>query len=162
MIFMRPILIKFGFRNFATVLALTGLALALSACGREKKVEVDAQFDSQVTTFKKLSNGSAQIDDLVVKFGDTGSPRARGVCKLSDDAPPTVVINKATWDVISDEEREELILHELGHCVLKRKHKDATRPDGAPESIMYPYSMLPEEYEKYKVEYHEELFTHGG
>jgi hypothetical protein len=40
----------------------------------------------------------------------------------------------ACWD--NPEQREALIFHELGHCVLGRSHNTETLPNGDPKSLM--------------------------
>jgi len=132
----------------------------LTACGREKKVEIDPQFGPYVADFKTASSNSVTIDDLIIQFGDTENPRARGICRVADDTTPTIIVNKTTWDAISEAEREELIFHEMGHCVLGRKHTSKLKNgnSGPPDSLMYPYSLTENEYESEKAHYHEELF----
>ncbi len=140
------------------VCALVFTFALMTACGREKKVEIDPQFSGYVEGFKTASGNTVTIDDLIIQFGDTENPRARGICRVADDSTPTIIVNQTTWEAISEAEREELIFHEMGHCVLGRKHHARTRTSGAPESIMYPFSLTAHEYESEKQYYHDELF----
>ena len=50
-----------------------------------------------------------------------------------------IVIERAEWDKMGDYGREELIFHELGHCVFRLEHVEETRADDCAISIMYPY-----------------------
>jgi hypothetical protein len=58
------------------------------------------------------------------------------------DVQATVVVDKEYWGRLSDDERKLLIFHELGHCVLGRKHVPTFHSDEnyvfTPDSIMYP------------------------
>lgn len=68
-------------------------------------------------------------------------------------------IDKSFWMQASESERETLIFHELGHCVLKREHNSKMNADNMPESIMYPsiiggYTY----YTQHTQEYYNELF----
>lgn len=49
-------------------------------------------------------------------------------------------------------DREELVFHELGHCILNRPHTNSTA------SIMYPYHMGGANYMNYYTRYVSELF----
>jgi hypothetical protein len=40
------------------------------------------------------------------------------------------------WQNEPDQNKEALIFHELGHCLLNRGHKDDVFPSGAPKSLM--------------------------
>jgi len=94
-------------------------------------------------------------------------------------------INKKWWDNHeSSTERQELIFHELGHCILKRGHteepinssgffawwerlffklgifkKKNRLPDGCPSSYMHPYTLSPDCIMKHYLYYLDELFT---
>lgn len=73
--------------------------------------------------------------------------------------PINVVLDKIYWQDATDMEREQLVFHELGHCILKRmKHKN-DEYKGIPLSIMGEYAMEPDVYVKYRNEYILELFT---
>ena len=47
-----------------------------------------------------------------------------------------VVVDKGHWDNLSLLDRELLVFHELGHCVLDADHREGTRSNGCPDSIM--------------------------
>jgi len=46
-----------------------------------------------------------------------------GYCE-SDREPHLITIQKSWWENVPDRDRERLLFHELGHCVLKRSHKN--------------------------------------
>lgn len=60
-----------------------------------------------------------------------------GQCHSSDEAPNIVEVDEDFWQSASYTEREYVVFHELGHCVLGRDHLDARTAEGACESIMH-------------------------
>lgn len=86
-----------------------------------------------------------------------------GMCYIYKSGRRKIEIDELYWKEISYNEREELILHELGHCVLDRGHSEtkATHPDYRypfPNSIMYPYVFGDSKYyEQFKEHYYKEL-----
>ena len=70
---------------------------------------------------------------------------------------PAIYIDVNAWKRLPDLLREELIFHELGHCVLRRPHCDYSF-QGLPVSIMRSYLVPMEYYSRYREHYHNELF----
>lgn len=81
-------------------------------------------------------------DGRVVGFCDIWGPRL------------LVVLDRKYWEVSDDLEREELVFHELGHCVLNRGHTEDIM------SMMYPSSLASNLYAPYRRRYIQELFAH--
>ena len=59
-----------------------------------------------------------------------------GQCAHKDNEPNTVIIDKIYWDKSNDLQREFVVFHELGHCVLNREHLDDADNNGNCISIM--------------------------
>jgi hypothetical protein len=59
-----------------------------------------------------------------------------GQCAHSDSKPNTVIIDKIYWGTATDLEKEFVVFHELGHCVLNREHLDQADNQGNCISIM--------------------------
>lgn len=59
-----------------------------------------------------------------------------GQCLTYNNGTRQINIDKVYWNKSSDMEREFLIFHELGHCVLSRSHLDQEQKDGTCTSIM--------------------------
>jgi hypothetical protein len=72
----------------------------------------------------------------------------------------TIRIKADIWKEASTEHREELIYHEMGHCVLDREHNDEETFEGRPKSYMHPSLLVSNnnDYESRKTEYLDELF----
>lgn len=59
-----------------------------------------------------------------------------GQCAHNTDKPNTVNIDKFYFDQANDLEREFVVFHELGHCILNRLHLDVSNNEGDCVSIM--------------------------
>jgi predicted SprT family Zn-dependent metalloprotease len=77
-----------------------------------------------------------------------------GTCFYTINA---IEIDTVFWNNSDDITREELILHELAHCVLHKDHNNNMLENNCPESIMHEYTY-PGCYEKNKAYYIKELF----
>lgn len=76
--------------------------------------------------------------------------------------PANIVFDDKWWNDATFFQREQLVFHELGHCVLNRGHKDSkviTTLGEIPSSIMYDHVIEPEIYVRHRNEYILELFT---
>ena len=92
-----------------------------------------------------------EASGLVVQFGDVNEPgesNARGACELATGQTPVVTISAEAWASSTDAEREELIFHELGHCLLGLKHVAGINSDGIPKSLMDPSEIQGAIYEQ--------------
>jgi hypothetical protein len=82
-----------------------------------------------------------QKNNLIVEFSETLDEDKCGLCtrpKRKKEIQRRVQISqtKICWDRLSTLNRETLLFHELGHCLLNRDHDDALFPSDAPKSIM--------------------------
>lgn len=59
-----------------------------------------------------------------------------GQCAHNDTKPNTVIIDQLYWNTATDLEKEFVVFHELGHCVLNREHLDNSDNQGNCVSIM--------------------------
>lgn len=111
--------------------------------------------------YEALMHGkNIRITDLVVEFkpelGD-----AIGLCYYGNETyTPKIELARWWWNFSSYEEREVLIFHELGHCILERKHNYDTDDLGNPKSIMFPFILSQYIYETNKLNLLQELFGH--
>jgi len=83
-----------------------------------------------------------EIEDLVVLFEEdleVDGVQAAGICTRSRKDPPTIKLDNTTVNWRSNlSSREQLVFHELGHCVLNRSHLDAKMTNGNYRSAMRP------------------------
>lgn len=84
-----------------------------------------------------------------------------GLCRRGRDYRQ-VTLDPDFWDVVSETQRELLLHHELGHCVLYRGHRSARLDSGIFASIMNPIVIPSSSYLKNYDYYQEELFGWGA
>ncbi len=104
--------------------------VCLTACGKSLNynVQIDPVLYPQVEAFQQtaLANGrQIDIQNIIVKFDTEGvtSEAKPGRCTLGPNEE--ILINKAYWIKVSPWTQRELMFHELGHCVLGKKHDDS-------------------------------------
>lgn len=149
-------------------LAVSFLAVVFVGCGTvqsthdPKVYRVDAEFTPYMDTFKTEAMNRYVvifIPYLIMIFGDTShlGSDVVGYCAMMRTTP-RIVIQREFWDQATPQEKENLIFHELGHCVLDRDHTQTFLPDGRPESLMYDYLLDSGMYQLHRAYYLDELF----
>lgn len=104
---------------------------------------------------------------LVLQFGETRIPtdpvnkNRVGYCQRGQIQ--YIVIEQKFFDKLSHEDREGLLYHELGHCILGLDHREGCRISNGtqclePVSIMHP-SYIENVYGQNKPWYLQELFS---
>lgn len=113
---------------------------------------------NKIPTIKEHVNLNLQI--LTFKFG---FPKKidhdfAAVCKLDS---VTVEVDQKEWNKLSDGQKQNLVDHELGHCLLGRVHRHgytAINNYVYPKSIMYPSVLGGDQYAEEKEKLRDELF----
>lgn len=67
-----------------------------------------------------------------IQFGQT-DPGIGGFCNFDHN---TITVNPEEWALRDDRQKEHLIFHELGHCLLNRPHKNVESDSGECYSYM--------------------------
>ncbi len=72
---------------------------------------------------------------------DLEEENVAGLCSYSTDRQNHIIENHITidlafWNRFNDNIREMIVFHELGHCVLRRDHREGQLQDGRCISIM--------------------------
>ncbi len=146
------------------------LGVSASSCAPKEKqhesfLQVDAPFQDFVHSFETVSAQHGQpitVSDLVIQFGSTPSLNETGVCEWADNQTPKITVNERIWNTLNDYDKQEVIFHELGHCILKRVHQNTEMMayNGTvqvAESIMYPYRISGTIYRDNITHYNDEL-----
>ena len=115
-------------------------ALCLVGCGSNAPPNIDPAFDSIVNKWNNLSTQQVNVD---IQFKSLASSAdIVGECQYTDDVSNPVgqiiYIDRTFWDNAADVVKEQMLFHELGHCVLLLIHHDCTMNGVKPESIMFP------------------------
>lgn len=141
------------------------LVLTLTGCGSGLDTHVqDPEFTPYVERFVARAaerdvvvspNITVQFTEDSLDDDDEGKAMAR--CYRGFGAR-YVVVARNYWDKMHDLQREEVIFHELGHCLLDRPHRNEERFN-VPCSLMngtgLPYIA---DYGSHKENYLDELF----
>ncbi len=149
------------------------VVLTASGCAPKKKheafLQIDGPFQDFVHNFEQTSAQEGTpltVNDLILTFGSTPSMNETGVCEYSEDETPKITINQRIWNTLNDYDKQEVIFHELGHCVLRRIHQNSemrayNNTQTIPSSVMYPYRIAGTIYRDHMPHYHDELFEPG-
>lgn len=95
---------------------------------------IENEFQPYVDKFFDLLG---RTEDIIVEF--TNDEEYAGVCYYWLVGSNEIKINRKYWSNINDEMREQLMFHELGHCVLERDH-DNSHIDL--QGVMCPNSIM--------------------
>lgn len=134
------------------------------------KISIESDFQGYVDNFildsKKYSNG-VEIKSLIMKFTQLDENNEErednlvilGACYASinhEYLAPLVVIEERYWFDLLDAQKELLIYHELGHCLLQREHTEIDF------SVMTPSLPDHKRYTKNKDKFLSELFDENN
>ncbi len=132
-------MISLKYINYSTLLLL----LSFLSCKDSNEYRVESTFVDYLNRFqteasKRDKNFDVQSTGLIIEFADLKDNSA-GLTHFEN--PIRIEIDKTYWDAISksvgaDLMKEDLIFHELGHGLLKRKHLNTTLENGDWKSIM--------------------------
>ena len=98
----------------------------------------DASFTDQVVEFEKTFKLKVSVP---IVFEKLDSNKA-GACYKWSDGYREIRINPEYWDTYSVFEREQLVFHELGHCIFNLDHDDSIFTVASiecPNSVMRSY-----------------------
>jgi hypothetical protein len=140
--------------------------LVVIGCGKAPEtVRETGVFEPLVQRFEAVSASYGRpvlVDNLIIRFGGTeGDDRA--VCVIKGEQTPTISVSAEAWSESTEAEQEELLFHELGHCVLRRFHQDGIdERSGAPRSVMSSVKIDEGIYLARRDDYLRELFSRSA
>ncbi len=141
------------------------LAVVLTGCGRGVETSTEYHVDSEFTEYSEafeaasVERGLSYKADVSIEFGDVGLEySAVAGCKRPLVGGRHIVVDRVLWDRLESAEREVIIFHELGHCILNRSHDDR-KDNGQIVSLMYfaPVGVAPM-FQREGKKYLDELF----
>lgn len=99
--------------------------------------ELQPYFDAFVEEGSKRGR-TIQMDEylLTASIQEINRPKIAGQCTQSEGTISQILIDQKYWRGYSTLQRESLVFHELGHCILKRSHRDDKDLNGNCVSIM--------------------------
>lgn len=142
--------------------------ILLTNCAKESgqtfiEPELEFYFDSFV---HEAAEYGKEIDlsslDLSAYVEDIEVNGTIGQCISYSDGSKEVVIDERNWNRLGDLEKEYVVFHELGHCILERSHSNAVDENGICESIMQSGEGLCQNHYSLsnRSDLLEELFSH--
>ena len=152
------------------LLALTSLLLGCGVVVADERSRIQEEIKPFISSFyfewEKVTGVPHPASDIKVIFVDEVS--GKGIVKENiatcTYSAMTLRIERKWWNEHSVLQKEALVFHELGHCILLRRHITLTfqckeQPSGCPVSIMYPSVLKSVTYSKYRTYYLQELFN---
>lgn len=115
--------------TFKANILLFSVVFLVSACGRQMLYDT-AIFESYVETFEKESityGMPTQVLELVIRFSTELKNDVAGQCQRNPNASPLILINISYWEYLTPGQKEILLFHEMGHCVLGFGHDDTEK-----------------------------------
>lgn len=164
--------------RFAIIL---NMAFVLASCGAPQRdlqgQNIDGALVSYLTSFEREAtrNGvSVDSSHLTMSFSESMPQSTVGgyvlaYCQRTLKGP-NVVVKGSYWNQTSVSDREQLIFHELGHCLLGLDHDDSTeaapvwnnpayQANNVPSSIMNTFHFDSGLYNGNRPEYVNRLFN---
>lgn len=164
------------------------ISLILVSCGKNQniKTSIPKEFSKYVQKFEELSKNSyinkpARVSGVVMTLTDSLDNETNGVCYkeeldksnfgtqlyiMFNGVPKSqkyIEISSTYWRYATDAEKEALIFHELGHCMLNREHLNGfSLQNNRYYSVMNYFSFEGETYTRNYQYYIRELFKAKG
>jgi hypothetical protein len=139
------------------------IILFCSSCAHKNQVSIDYRLQPYVDSF--ISDAASlgviiNINNLILRIGYLDKNLV-GLCEYTKT--PIITINESYHQYYVSQELfydiEQVVYHELGHCVLGLKHNDTVNsPEGYPVSIMNTYHFSGNLYQMFKHNYIREMF----
>lgn len=117
------------------------ILLLSTSCTKENDALVEAEIEVYFIRFAdeaalrniEIDFSELQIDGYFSEINEVG---VVGQCQTFSDDSKDLVIEIEYWQGLKDLEKEFLIFHELGHCVLARSHLNTQDENGFCSSMM--------------------------
>lgn len=123
----------------STLLLLFFTGLVFSACQKYQPSfpeELEPFIDKFIEEASKRGRDLSRIKEgLIIQYEDLPE-KSGGKCIRSFFFPNRISIDKFFWQQMNDRQKELLLYHELGHCVLHRDHRNERLSQGECTSIM--------------------------
>ena len=116
--------------------------ILLSSCSKDsdpKIIEEELRVYFDAFVYEAAEYGK-EIDLASIDIGayveDIQTAGTIGQCIKYSDGSKEIVIDERNWDRLDEFEKEYVVFHELGHCLLLRSHNNDVDENGFCESIM--------------------------
>lgn len=105
------------------------IGMCALGCGAGDEDKGDPLFDEFILSFRSegFERGrliNAESLDVIIYFGELDSASKKAECRRFSSNRNEIVIDRSYWGQVDRLEREYIIFHEFGHCILNRDHLD--------------------------------------
>lgn len=140
-------------RSLFSIILLSTITVG---CGTFKaKKLINPTFLPYYNLFEEYYNIRPKVP---INFSKKLKGTTAGKCNYgSKNESPYITVNKDWWTVLTEDQKINLVFHELGHCLLYRKHENGTLADSCPKSFMNDYLVDLDCLDKYYDHYIDEL-----
>ncbi|MBK8633308.1 MAG: hypothetical protein IPN72_06990 [Saprospiraceae bacterium] len=114
----------------------------LNACSKDESganISSDLQPYFERFSTEAVSRGkniNVLDSDLIASLSIDLPPTVIGQCQHNSAKPNEIKISLKDWQKFSDLQKEYVVFHELGHCILLRSHTNEKNANGFCTSIM--------------------------
>lgn len=152
--------------KFYNTLQYFTIAILISSCGCRVlvgSVEIDESAMPYVMEFEHTFKTSTVVAISINDDFAFNNEKEIGHCSYGAGKPKAIHIRKSWWDKSGELDREQLIFHEMGHCVFGLAHSDyyVDYTFGGPAviaSIMNTTHIPAYIYRKYHEQYMKEMY----
>lgn len=126
-----------------SILLAVGSTLLVSACAQQRDPRTFKAPIEEVHEYYDRFYDYYGVDPYYVSAGFVEEIEGNtvAICKSWSSGHREIWIESSYWDELGDYGREQLVFHELGHCVFSLDHSNNEYSDGCPESIMNEYTF---------------------
>jgi len=138
--------------------------LTVVSCGQAMRNT--GLFEVYVEAFEKDAatlNRRLTINSIEIKFGELND-KTLALCSLGVGTP-LITVSQRLWNGLDETQRQLVIYHELGHCVLKKAHsnQELRLPGQRMKlSIMNQHPLDLTDYPQFRKDYLNELFNNSS
>ena len=126
--------------------------LLFLGCAAPGVYKQDPIFASAIAEYRMLFDAPVNYD---VVFVDSLPGETVGICHRG--IITYVHISREAYAEFNDCQREQLLFHEMSHCSFGVKHRDVSKSDEMPDSIMSTYIISGNYYCAHRDQYIEQL-----
>lgn len=118
------------------------IGLIIGSCSKENEAKIiEAELQAYIDLFtSEAEEREVEIDLSEINLGayikNIEENGTIGQCISYSDGSKDIVIDERNWDRLDELEKEYVVFHELGHCVLNRSHNNMEDSNGLCQSIM--------------------------
>lgn len=123
---------------------ILGILVSFNSCTKDEgeTIFIDSELKPYFDRFAEEGSERGIIVDFVASriegyIEDVTQNNVVGQCEQNSIDPDRLIMDRQFWKIASDQDKEFLVFHELGHCFLGRGHLDTNDMSGNCVSIMH-------------------------